>query len=58
MSFKDFYGREFWCFMFVQQEVTKLAESTIDYPPMQAGASFNFDAVKMQVEEAKHKMAQ
>jgi len=58
MAFKDFYAREFWRFVFMQQEVSKLAKSAIDYPPLQAGASFNLDAVKKQVEEAKHKMAQ
>ena len=30
----------------------KLAETAIEYPPMQAPASFNLDAVKRQVEEA------
>ena len=58
MAFKDFYAREFWRFVFMQQEVSKLAKSALDYPPLQAGASFNLDAVKKQVEEAKHKMAQ
>ena len=58
MAFKDFYAREFWRFVFMQQEVAKLAKSAIAYPPLQAGASFNLEAVKKQVEEAKHKMAQ
>ncbi len=58
MAFKDFYAREFWRFVFMQQEVSKLAKSALDYPPLQSGASFNLDAVKKQVEEAKHKMAQ
>ena len=58
MAFKDFYAREFWRVVIVQQEVSKLAKSALDYPPLQAGASFNLDAVKKQVEEAKHKMAQ
>jgi arylsulfatase len=35
----------------VQQEVAKLAATAIDYPPMQAPASFNLEAVKAQVEE-------
>ena len=39
MSFENFYGREFWRFVFMQQEVAKLAQTAIDYPPMQAGAS-------------------
>jgi hypothetical protein len=47
----DFFGREFWRFVMVQQEVTKLAQTAIDYPPMQAPASFNLEAVKRQIDE-------
>ena len=46
----DFYAREFWRFVLVQQEVAKLAKTAIDYPPMQDPASFNLDAVKKQIE--------
>jgi arylsulfatase len=47
----DFYGREFWRFVMAQQEVAKLAQTAIDYPPMQAPASFNLEAVKRQIDE-------
>jgi arylsulfatase len=47
----DFFAREFWRFVLVQQEVTKLAETAINYPPMQAPASFNLEAVKRQIDE-------
>ena len=47
----DFFGREFWRFVLVQQQVAKLAESAINYPPMQAPATFNLDAVKREIEE-------
>jgi arylsulfatase len=47
----DFYGREFWRFVLVQQRVAALAATAVDYPPMQAPASFNLEAVKRQVEE-------
>ena len=47
----DFYAREFWRFVMVQQYVAKLAETAIDYPPMQDPASFNLEAVKKKVEE-------
>jgi arylsulfatase len=53
MSFEHFYGREFWRFVFLQQEVGKLAQTAIEYPPMQAGASFNLDAVKKKIAEAQ-----
>jgi arylsulfatase len=48
----DFYAREFWRFVSVQQEVGKLALTAIDYPPMQDPASFNLEAVKKQIEAA------
>lgn len=31
----DFFAREFWRFVSVQQEVAKLALTAVDYPPMQ-----------------------
>jgi arylsulfatase len=47
----DFMAREFWRFVNVQQEVGKLATTAIDYPPMQAPASFNLSAVKAKIDE-------
>ena len=47
----DFYAREFWRFVLVQQLVGKLALTAVDYPPMQDPASFNLEAVKKKVEE-------
>jgi hypothetical protein len=46
----DFFAREFWRFVVVQQYVAKLAMTAIDYPPMQEPASFNLDAVKKKIE--------
>jgi arylsulfatase len=48
----DFYAREFWRFVMVQQEVAKLAATALEYPPMQDPASFNLDAVKKKIDEA------
>ena len=48
----DFFAREFWRFVLVQQKVAELAKTAIEFPPMQAPASFNLDAVKAQVDEA------
>jgi len=47
----DFFAREFWRFVLVQQQVAKLAETAIEFPPMQAPASFNLEAVKRQIQE-------
>ena len=46
----DFYAREFWRFVFVQQRVAALAETAIEFPPMQDPASFNLEAVKKQID--------
>ncbi len=43
---------ECWRFVFVQQEVAKAAETFIEFPPLQKGASFNMEAVKEQVQRA------
>ena len=47
----DFFAREFWRFVVVQQRVAELAKTAIEFPPMQAPASFNLEAVKAQVDE-------
>lgn len=47
----DFYAREFWRFVVVQKAVGDLAQTAIEFPPMQAPASFNLDAVKRQIQE-------
>jgi arylsulfatase len=46
----DFLAREFWRFVLVQQKVAALAQTAIDYPPMQSPASFNLQAVKEKVD--------
>ena len=47
----EFYAREFWRFVQVQQTVAVAAQSFIDYPPMQPGASFNLQQVKERIEQ-------
>ena len=42
----DFMAREFWRFVVVQKSVAQLAQSAIDYPPMQAPATFNLSGGK------------
>ena len=46
----DFFAREFWRFVVVQQYVGKLAMTAVDYPPMQDPATFNLDAIKKKIE--------
>jgi arylsulfatase len=45
----DWWAYEFWRFVLLQDEVAKLAQTAVDFPPMQPGASFNLDAVKKKI---------
>jgi arylsulfatase len=49
-----FFAREIWRFVGVQQKVVELAQTAVEYPPMQAPASFNLEAVKAKIQEALH----
>jgi|SRR5271167_814603 len=49
--FNEFFGREGWRFVFVQQVVFQLGETAIEFPPMQAPASFSLTRVKEQIQE-------
>ncbi|WP_248914217.1 arylsulfatase [Pseudomonas moorei] len=53
----DWFKYQFWRFVFVQQQVAKLAETAIEFPPMQKGASFNLDSVKAKIAAARAEMA-
>jgi arylsulfatase A-like enzyme len=52
ISYYNWFVYQFWRFVLVQQEVAKLAQTAIEFPPMQKGASFNLEAVKEQIEKA------
>jgi arylsulfatase A-like enzyme len=48
--FPDFFVHEFWRFVFLQQKVGEYAQTFVEFPPMQRGASFNLEAVKAEIE--------
>jgi len=50
--FNDFFAREAWRFVLVQEVVAKLGETAIEFPPMQASASFNLTNVKEKIQAA------
>jgi arylsulfatase A-like enzyme len=52
LNYYNFFAHEFWRFTFAQQEVAKVGETFIEFPPMQKGASFNLEAVKEQILKA------
>jgi len=47
----DWFAYEFWRFVYVQQQLGKEAQTFLDYPPMQKGASFNLSALKAELEK-------
>jgi arylsulfatase A-like enzyme len=51
IAYYNWFAYEFWRFQFVQQEVGKYAQTFLEYPPMQAGASFNMSALKAELEK-------
>jgi len=51
LAYYNWFLPEFWRFVFVQKEVAQYAQSFIEYPPMQKGASFNMEAIKQQLQE-------
>lgn len=52
----DWFKCQFWRFVFVQQQVAKLAETAIQFSPMQKGANFNLDSVKAKIAAARAEM--
>jgi arylsulfatase A-like enzyme len=50
MQYWDWFKYEFWRFVFVQQMLAKAIPTMIEYPPMQAGASFNLDTLKAEMQ--------
>jgi arylsulfatase len=50
-TYVNWFMYEFWRFAFVQKKVAELAETAIEFPPMQRGASFNLEAVKAKIQE-------
>jgi len=52
-SYMNYYIYEFWRFVDGQQKVQELAETFIEFPPMQDPASLNLDAVKKKIEKMR-----
>jgi arylsulfatase A-like enzyme len=52
LNYYHFFVYQFWRFVLVQEVVGKLAQTAIEFPPMQKGASFNLEEVKERIEKA------
>jgi arylsulfatase A-like enzyme len=51
LAYYNWFVYEFWRFVFVKQEVGKYAQTFIEFPPLQKGASFNLEALKQELEK-------
>ena len=49
LAYYNWFAYQFWRFVDVQQEVGKLAQTALEFPPMQKGASFNLEVIKEQI---------
>ena len=57
ISYYNWFVYEFWRFVYVQQEVAKAAQTLLEFPPMQKGASFNLEALKQELERKMSQQA-
>ena len=51
IAYYNWFAYQFWRFVFVQQEIGKYAQTFLEFPPMQKGASFNLEALKAELEK-------
>jgi arylsulfatase len=56
LAFYNWFAYEFWRFVLVKQEVAQYAQTFLEYPPMQKGASFNLEALKAELEKKMEMM--
>ena len=52
VAYWDVFKHEMWRFQVPAQIIAKYVPSLVEYPPMQAGASFNIGGLKERVEQA------
>jgi len=53
VSYFNYFVYEFWRFVDGQQKVEELVFTFVEFPPMQAPASFNLDSVKQKIEKMR-----
>ena len=50
-NYYNWLAYEFWRFVFVGEEIAKAAQTFLEFPPLQKGASFNLEALKAELEK-------
>ena len=51
IAYYNWFAFEFWRFVYAQKEIAKAAQTLLEFPPMQRGASFNLEALKAELEK-------
>jgi arylsulfatase len=51
LAYYNWFWHEFWRFVEAQEKVSELAETFVEFPPMQKSASFNLDAIVEKLKE-------
>jgi len=51
INYYNWFVYQFWRFVFVQQVVGQLAQTFLEFPPLQKPASFNLEQVKEQLQK-------
>jgi len=51
LAYYNWFVFQFWRFVFVKDEVAKYAQTFLEFPPMQKGATFNLEALKQELEK-------
>jgi len=51
LNYYNWFAYEFWRFAFVQKQVAQAAQTFLEFPPMQKGASFNLQQLKEELEK-------
>jgi arylsulfatase len=51
INYYNWYAYQFWRFVVVQKAVADAAQSMIEFPPMQKGASFNLEQLKEELDK-------
>jgi len=52
IGYYSWFVNEFWRFQVAQKQVADLAQTAIEFPPMQKGASFNLESVKAEIQKS------
>src|SRR5215470_3183559 len=56
LAYYNWFVYEFWRFVAAKQAIATAAQTFLDFPPMQKGASFNLEALKAELEKKMEAM--